>query len=61
MNKKKSRRVDSEKVRGILAELAEAICLAQRKVTLSMQGNTFEIHLGGASVNITVNEEGGRL
>lgn len=59
MNKKQSRRVASERVRGILADLADAICETQNKVTLSMQGNTFEINLEGASINITINEKGG--
>lgn len=59
MNKKQSRRVDSEQVRGILADLADAICELQNKVTLSMQGNTFEINLEGASITININEEGG--
>lgn len=59
MNKKLSRRVSSEKVRDILAELANEICEAQNKVMLSLSGNTFEIHLNGGSINITLNEEGG--
>ncbi|MCX4289059.1 MAG: hypothetical protein OSJ46_06105 [Duncaniella sp.] len=59
-NKKQSRRVSSKKLRAILAELADDICTAQEKVTLSLTGNTFEIHLEGGSINITINEEGGR-
>lgn len=59
-NKTQSRRVSSKKLRAILAELADDICTAQKKVTLSLTGNTFEIHLEGGSINITINEEGGR-
>ena len=59
-NKTQSRRVSSKKLRAILAELADDICAAQDKVTLSLTGNTFEIHLNGGTINITINEEGGR-
>ena len=59
-NKNQSRRVSSKKLRAILAELADDICAAQDKVTLSLTGNTFEIHLNGGTINITINEEGGR-
>ncbi len=59
-NKTQSRRVSSKKLRAILAELADDICTAQEKVTLSLTGNTFEILLEGCSINITINEEGGR-
>lgn len=58
-NQKHSRRVASEKVRGILNELADAVCQAQDKVILSLTGNTFEIHLEGGTINITVCQEGG--
>ncbi|MCM1356531.1 MAG: hypothetical protein NC212_09025 [Staphylococcus sp.] len=54
-----SNRVASEKVRGILSELADAICNAQDKVTLGLSGNTFEIHLEGGTINISVNMKGG--
>lgn len=59
--KKQTRRVSSKKIRALLNELANEICSAQDRVTLSLTGNTFEIHLEGATVNITVNEEGGTL
>ncbi len=59
-NKTQSRRVSSKKLRAVLAELADDICAAQEKVTLSLTGNTFEIHLNGGTINITINEEGGR-
>ena len=60
-NKTQSRRVLSKKLRALLAELADDICAAQDKVTLTLTGNTFEIHLEGGSINITINEEGGAL
>ena len=59
-NKKHSRRVSSKKLRAILTELADDICAAQEKVALSLTGNTFQIHIEGGSINITINEEGGR-
>lgn len=61
MNKpKQSRRVSSKKLRTIFAVLADEICNAQDRVTLALNGNTFEIHLEGGTINITVNEERGR-
>ena len=60
-DKKQSRRVSSKKLRALLTELANDICAAQDKVTLTLTGNTFEIHLEGGSINITINEEGGAL
>ncbi len=58
-DKKQSRRISSKKLRALLAELADDICAAQEKVTLSLTGNTFQIHIEGGSINITINEEGG--
>lgn len=58
-NKKQSRRVSSKKLRALLVELADDICGVQDKVTIALTGNTFEIHLEGGSINITINEEGG--
>ena len=57
--KKQSRRVSSKKLRAILTELADNICGVQDKVTVALTGNTFEIHLEGGSINITINEKGG--
>ncbi len=59
-NKTQSRRVSSKKLRALLTELADDICTMQDRVTLSLAGNSFEIHLDGGSINITINEEGGR-
>ncbi len=58
-NKKHSRRVSSKKLRAFLTEIADEICNAQDRVTLAMSGNTFEIYLEDATINITINEEGG--
>lgn len=58
-NNKQSGRIASEKVRGILSELANTICEAQDKVILSLKGNTFEIHLEGGTINISYHAEGG--
>lgn len=55
-NKKQSRRVSSKKLRAVLTELADNICGVQDKVTVALTGNTFEIHLEGGSINITINE-----
>lgn len=60
-DKKHSRRVSSKKFRALLTGLTDDICAAQDKVTLSLTGNTFEIHLEGGSINITLNKEGGLL
>lgn len=59
MNKpKQSRRVSSKKLRALLTNLTDEICNAQDRVTLALNGNTFEIHLEGGTINITINEEG---
>lgn len=59
-NKKQSRRVSSKKLRALLNEITDDICAVQDKIIVSLTGNTFEIHLEGGSINITINEEGGR-
>lgn len=57
---KQSRRVSTKQLRAALAGLADEICNYQDRVTLTMSGNTLEIHLEGGSINITINEDGGR-
>ena len=59
MSNKKSRRVASEKIRGILNELADAVCASQDRVQLSLFDNTFVIHLEGATLNISITQKGG--
>lgn len=56
---KHTRRVPSAKLRSAFAELADQISNLQDRVTLVMNGNTFEIHLEDATINITINEKGG--
>ena len=55
----RTRRIASEKLRGFLAEIAEQICAAQDHVTLALAGNTFEIRLEGATINVNITEKGG--
>ncbi len=62
MNKpKQTRRVSSRKLRAAFNDIADMICGGQDRVTLFLSGNTFEIHLENATINISVNEskEGG--
>ncbi len=54
-----TRRVSSKKLRRILHSLADDICDMQDGIILSMEGNSFNFHLDGGTVNITINEEGG--
>lgn len=52
--------VSSEKVRGILAELADAICASTPTVALSAQGSTINIHIQDVTLNISLSSrEGG--
>ena len=57
-NKTKIRRVSAARLRNLLDELVDGICNAQDRVTLDLSGNTFNIHLDDATVNITVNLTG---
>ena len=61
MSKKHSRRVSAAKLRKLLSELTDEICSAQERVTLAISGNTFEIHLEDAIINIylSASQEGG--
>lgn len=58
--KKLSRKLNSAKLRQFFEMMADEICQMQDKVTMSITGNTFEINLEGATVNITFNKEGGQ-
>lgn len=53
---KQTRRLSAEKVRNALNHIADEICAMQDRVVVSLCGNTFEIHLDGASIDITINE-----
>ena len=61
MSNKKSRRVSAAKLHKLLSELTDEICSAQERVTLAISGNTFEIHLEDAIINIylSASQEGG--
>lgn len=65
MNQFQSRRVNAGKLREMLNDFADQICNAQERITIALSGNTFEIHLDGGTINITINEplttEGGEL
>lgn len=61
MKEKQSRRISASKLRKALGKFADDICAAQERVTIALSGNTFEIHLEGGSINITINERGGEL
>lgn len=39
--------------------MVDDICAMQDKVLVHLHGNTFEIHLDGGTINITINGEGG--
>ena len=56
MSKKHSRRVASEKIRGILNQLADSICESQDNVILALFDNSFVIHLDGATLNISMSQ-----
>ena len=51
--------VASEKVRGILAELADAICASTPTVVLSTQGSTIHIHIEDLTLNISLSDAKG--
>ncbi len=54
-----SRRITAKRLRAFLNGIADDLCSIQDKMTIAVTGNTFEIHLEGASINITINREGG--
>ena len=56
---KKKRIISSDKLRAMLDQMANEICNTTDRVVLSLKGNTFEIDLSGATINITINEKGG--
>ena len=51
--------VASEKVRGILAELADAICASTPTVVLSTKGSTINIHIQDVTLNISLSDAKG--
>ncbi len=53
---KQTREVKASKLREFLNELAGDLCAGLDTVRVDLTGNTFEIHLEGATIDITVNE-----
>ena len=58
--KRHERKISASRLRRFIAAATEDITAGIDTVTLSLSGNTFEIHLEGGSINISINEEGGR-
>ena len=56
---KQTREVKASKLRELLKDLFGDLCAGLDTVSVALTGNTFEIHLEGATVNITVNQEKG--
>lgn len=54
--KRHERKITASRLRRFIAAAAEDITTGIDTVTLSLSGNTFEIHLQGATINISVNE-----
>ncbi len=53
------RRISASQLRRFIASVSEDITDGLDKVLVSLSGNTFEIHLEGGTINITMNMEGG--
>lgn len=58
-NRIKTRTVSTKQLCQMFRDLANDFAEVQEKALVAMYGNTFEIHLEGGSINITINEEGG--
>ena len=58
-NNNQTREVKASKLRELMAEVFGDLCDGLDTVRVALTGNTFEIHLEGATVNISVNEKGG--
>lgn len=59
---RRERKVSASRLRRFIAQAAEDITEGISTVNIALRGNTFEINLEGATINITINEheEGGR-
>ena len=51
-----TREVEASKLRELMAEVFGDLCDGLDTVRVALSGNTFEINLEGATVNIIVNE-----
>ena len=60
-NKTHTRRVSSARLRALLDQLVDELCASQDRMTVAITGNTFNIHLDDATLNISMNHamEGG--
>ena len=56
--KQHSRRISSKKLRAFLNDITDQLCTAQDRMTIVLTGNTFNIHLDGGTVNITIDTTG---
>ena len=54
--KRHERKISASRLRRFIAAATEDITAGIDTVTLSLSGNTFEIHLEGATINISVDE-----
>ena len=52
-----SRKISASRLRRFIAQAAEDITEGISTVNIALRGNTFEIHLEGATINITINEK----
>ena len=55
-NKPQRRRIPAPRLRELLHELADDICNARELISFTMRGNTFELHIDGGTINISINE-----
>lgn len=55
------RYVSVEKIRQMLVKLGAELCDGHKRAHVAKEGNTILIYTNGGSVNITFNEEGGKL
>jgi hypothetical protein len=55
------RYVSVEKIRQMLVKLGAELCDGHKRAHVAREGKTILIYTNGGSVNITFNEEGGKL
>lgn len=53
------RRIPAPQLRKLLHELADDICNAREQISFTLSGNTFELHIEGGTINISINEPKG--
>lgn len=57
---RKSRALPASKVKKLFAQLGAELTEGMERVMATAQGNTIVFHMPGGTVNITINEKGGR-